>query len=117
MVGLKGWLTTMMLGAGLGGCTSQLPLDHSPCPCPGSLGYVCCDSAGTRSCIRPAAGETCSPNPVIVDAGSDEGDGGTDAGSDAPLVTSRLVAIAVGRAHACIVREDHSISCVGDNSK
>ena len=126
MVGLTRWLMIAMLGVGAGGCTSQLPLDNSPCPCPASLGYVCCDRAGTRSCIRPTAGESCSSNP-LADAGSDVVDQGVDAGSDtdvsvdarndAPGVKARWDSLAIGRAHACVLRDDNSITCVGDNSK
>jgi hypothetical protein len=31
------------------GCADKLPLDNSDCPCPASLGYVCCNMGGVRS--------------------------------------------------------------------
>jgi hypothetical protein len=70
-----------------------------------SLGYVCCGSGSTASCIR--AGETCDMPPVV--------DGG--AVFDARTVSSPFVTIAIGHAHACSSRQDLSVDCIGDNSK
>jgi alpha-tubulin suppressor-like RCC1 family protein len=45
-------------------------------------------------------------------------DSGIDAGpGDAPPALSPIQGIAIGHAHACAVRQDMSVTCIGDNSK
>ncbi len=114
---MKNQLTVALVWLGLVGCSSQVPLDKSRCPCPESLGYVCCGSGSAATCIRP--GETCNPGPV-VDSGPWVPDAGPhpDVGpADVPTVSSQFLTIAIGHAHACSVRFDLSVDCIGDNSK
>ncbi|HET6149056.1 MAG TPA: RCC1 domain-containing protein [Polyangia bacterium] len=61
---------------------------------------------------------------IVVDAGGLGGAPGIDAqpqeigGPDAqPVVKSPFITIAIGKAHACGARADHTIDCIGDNSK
>jgi hypothetical protein len=92
------------------GCADKLPLDNSPCPCPASLGYVCCDMGGVRSCVRPnAAADT------ICEA--DGFDGGSDDGPAPVAPGESFVSIGIGNAHACGVRANGTISCFGSNEK
>ena len=107
---------TLVVSVGLGACTSQVPLDNSPCPCPASLGYSCCGSGSAARCIRVAAGETCSTGPELTDARPSDGGLGDAGNPDLPTISSSIGGIAVGRAHACGVRE-FAVSCIGDNSK
>jgi hypothetical protein len=106
-------LTVALVWLGLVGCSSQVPLDKSRCPCPTSLGYVCCGSGSTAMCVRPSAGENCDTG-LITDSGIDASDAGP---KDAPPGLSPIQGIAIGHAHACAVRQDMTISCMGDNSK
>jgi len=122
-------LTVLLIfGASLGGCTSAVPLDNSPCPCPSSLGYMCCGTGSAARCIRPAEGQTCSGSGPTIDPSLKDTGAGNDAGpsvdaqpadvGDPDVRTlSPISSIAVGAAHACGLRLDHSISCIGDNSK
>lgn len=100
------------------GCVSQVALEGSPCPCgPESGPFVCCDGM----CV--GAGTGCKAKP-----GPNEGDGGVadthevtspdDGGlPEVRVVKSPFIQIAIGRAHACGVRLDGTISCRGDDSK
>jgi hypothetical protein len=109
-------LTASLVWVGLVGCSSQVPLDNSRCPCP-APGYVCCGSPGTGTCVR--AGQTCDAGP-LVDSGpmQDSGVDASDTGApDVRTVSVPFTGIAIGHAHACASRQDLTVTCIGDNSK
>jgi hypothetical protein len=123
-IGLRALL---IIGASLGGCASQVPLDNSPCPCPASLGYMCCGTGNAARCIRPAEGQTCSGSGPTIDASADVGPDDdarplldaqpAEVGTPDARTGSPINMIAVGAAHACAIRDDYTLSCIGDNSK
>jgi hypothetical protein len=86
-------------------CIPQSPLERSPCPCPAAQGYICCPK--TNRCERQATVDTCTEVPAP----------GSDAGSDTRVVVSTFESVGIGAAHACAVRRDGTIKCVGSNDK
>jgi len=108
-------------------CVSPAPISQSPCPCP--HGYVCC--AGTGRCVLPTDPTCGSTAGMSGGAGSGShdtagagGNSSVDAGGaagaapvDAGQVVSPVVSVAIGAAHACIVRANGTIECRGSNDK
>ena len=121
-------LAFLMVGAAA--CVPRVALDNSRCPCP--TGFTCCTAtnrcvqSGVTFCEGGGAGGAAG-GPGGTGGGNDgtgggmggaAGGGDVDAGMDAPpVVVSPFVSVGIGAAHACAVRQDGTIKCVGSNDK
>lgn len=64
--------------------------------------------------LSAASAVTCSPQAPLEKSGADAG---TGADAETRVVVSPVVSVAIGAAHACAVRRDGTITCVGSNDK
>ncbi len=111
-------LASTILVLSAAACVSRAPISQSPCPCPEGMGYVCC----VGRCVPPTDTTCGSSSGMSGAAGTETHDAGGTAGNpavgaDARQVISRVVSVGIGAAHACIVRQDGSIECRGNNDK